>query len=270
VGIPIYQIDAFADQPFRGNPAAVCLLSGPVDETWMQQVAQEMNLSETAFVSPAEEGFHLRWFTPAVEVDLCGHATLASAHALWESGSLDQSEPAIFQTRSGTLTADRKGPWIELNFPAEVERPLDASASPSPKDIGRALGTTPKYVGKNRFDYLVEVERNEMVKNLSPNFALLGEFPVRGVIVTSIADSSDYDFISRYFAPASGIDEDPVTGSAHCCLGPFWKGRLKKNDMTAYQASRRGGVVRVRVDGDRVVLGGKAVTILAGDLRDKM
>jgi predicted PhzF superfamily epimerase YddE/YHI9 len=195
---------------------------------------------------------------------------LASAHALWESGQLAQSEPAVFQTRSGTLTAVRKDPWIELDFPAEVERPLDASASPSPKDIGRALGTTPKYVGKNRFDYLVEVEREELVINLLPDLALLGKLPVRGVIVTSIADSSDYDFISRFFAPACGIDEDPVTGSAHCCLGPFWKSRLKKNDMTAYQASPRGGTVRVRMDGARVALGGKAVTIFAGELRDKI
>jgi PhzF family phenazine biosynthesis protein len=183
---------------------------------------------------------------------------------------LDQSEPAIFQTRSGTLTAVRTGPWIELDFPAEVGRPLTASASPSPKDIGRALGTVPKYVGKNRFDYLVEVEDEESVINLLPNLALIKEFPARGVIVTSIADSSDYDFISRFFAPASGIDEDPVTGSAHCCLGPYWKGRLKKNDMVAYQASSRGGIIKVRVDGDRVVLGGRALTIFAGELRDKI
>lgn len=261
MSVPIFQIDAFTSRMFAGNPAAVCILPGPRDERWMQQVAQEMNLSETAFLYRQGDGFNLRWFTPTVEVDLCGHATLASAHVLWEAGHLKANERARFYTRSGLLTAERKGNWIELDFPAEPEEQVTA-----PPELARALGVPLQYVGKNRFDYLVEVDSEETVRNMNPDLTLLRTIPVRGVIVTSLANSPEYDFVSRFFAPRAGINEDPVTGSAHCCLGPFWSHRLGRDELIAYQASTRGGVVRVRVMGNRVYLGGQAVTVLRGEL----
>jgi PhzF family phenazine biosynthesis protein len=255
----ITQIDAFTDKPFAGNPAAVCLLPEARDASWMQAVAREMNLAETAFLVRQADAFQLRWFTPTVEVDLCGHATLASAHALWEEGQLAPDEQARFDTRSGRLTADRKGDWIEMDFPAKPEEQAAA-----PEGLVEGLGASPKYVGRNAFDYIVELESEDAVRALRPNHALLKKIPVRGVIVTS--RGADYDFISRFFAPGSGIDEDPVTGSAHCCLGPFWRSRLNKSEFVAYQASARGGVVRVRLEGDRVRLSGQAVTVLRGTL----
>ncbi len=227
----------------------------------MQNVAREMNLSETAFLHRQADRFNLRWFTPAVEVDLCGHATLASAHVLWEVGQIRPEEQARFYTRSGLLTAKRRDDWIELDFPAVPQQPADA-----PPDLARALGVRFNYVGKNQSDYLVEVGSEEILRNMNPDFNLLGQIPVRGVIVTSRSASRDYDFVSRFFAPASGVNEDPVTGSAHCCLGPFWKDRLNKTEFIAYQASVRGGVVRVRLKGSRVSLGGQAVTVLRGQL----
>lgn len=259
--LPLYQVDAFTAEPFRGNPAAVCLLSVPRDDRWMQAVAQEMNLAETAFLLPENDGFRLRWFTPTVEVDLCGHATLASAHVLWTTGQLEADQQARFYSRSGLLTADRDGDWITLDFPAKREQPADA-----PPDLIEALGVDPRYVGKNQFDYLVEVASEAEVRALQPDFARLKTLGVRGIMVTSRAASTDYDFVSRFFAPGSGIDEDPVTGSAHCCLGPFWADRLDKHEFTAYQASPRGGVVRVRLEGDRVRLSGQAVMVLRGEL----
>jgi PhzF family phenazine biosynthesis protein len=261
MGLTITQVDAFTDTPFAGNPAAVCLLPAPRDEGWMQSVAREMNLSETAFLVRAADGYDLRWFTPSVEVALCGHATLASAHVLWEDGHLPSARQARFHTKSGLLTGDRVGEWIELDFPAKREE-----AALAPAGLAEALGVTPKYVGKNQFDYLVEVDGEVTVRRLTPNHAMLATLPVRGVIVTSRADSAGYDFVSRFFAPGSGVPEDPVTGSAHCALGPYWQSRLGKSDFVAYQASPRGGVVRVRVAGDRVKLGGRAVTVLRGEL----
>ena len=263
MGIEIFQVDAFTDEPFSGNPAAVCILPEPRDETWMQNVAKEMNLSETAFLSKQHDGFNLRWFTPRVEVELCGHATLASAHVLWENGMLDRKEQARFHTRSGLLTAELRGDDVELNFPATPEE-----ATSIPAVLGEALGTDPKYVGKSKFDYLVEVRSEEIVRNLTPDFALLRKLPIRGIMVTSSADSPEYDFVSRFFAPAVGIDEDPVTGSSHCCLGPFWSKRFGKSDLVAYQASERGGILRVHVVGERVYLRGPAVTVLRGQLVD--
>lgn len=195
------------------------------------------------------------------KVDLCGHATLASAHVLWEAWHLKPGEQARFFTRSGLLTADRKGSWIELNFPAKLEEPCDA-----PPELGQALGMPMKYVGKNQFDYLVKVDSEEMVRTMKPNFSLLATIPIRGVMVTSLATTPGYDFVSQFFAPQVGVNEDPVTGSAHCCLAPFWSQRLGKNEMVAYQASARGGVLRVRVDGDRVYIAGQAVTVLRGEL----
>ena len=261
MGLRISQVDAFTDTPFEGNPAAVCLLPSARDDGWMQSVAREMNLSETAFLVHQADGFGLRWFTPAVEVALCGHATLASAHLLWEEGHLPPARQARFHTKSGLLTGDRAGEWIELDFPAKREE-----AAPAPPGLAEALGVTPTYVGRNQFDYLVEVDAEATVRRLTPNHAALAALPVRGVIVTSRADSADYDFVSRFFAPGSGVPEDPVTGSAHCALGPFWHARLGKSELVAYQASPRGGIVRVRVAGDRVKLGGKAITVLRGEL----
>ncbi|MCX5847489.1 MAG: PhzF family phenazine biosynthesis protein [Deltaproteobacteria bacterium] len=263
MGEIIIQIDAFTDRPFRGNPAAVCILSRHRDDTWMQSVAREMNLSETAFLEKREDGFNLRWFTPAVEVELCGHATLASAHALWEIGYLNPKEQARFFTKSGLLTAALTDDWIEMNFPVEPE----TSAS-APPDLSRALGVGFTYVGKNRFDYLVEIDSEESIRRINPDFSLLATIPMRGVIVTSPSRSTEYDFVSRFFAPQVGVNEDPVTGSAHCCLGPYWGARLGKHETVGYQASSRGGIVRVRMDKDRVYLGGQAVTVLRGELSD--
>ncbi len=257
----IIQVDAFTDQPFAGNPAAVCVLAQPAAEAWMQQVAREMNLSETAFLHPQADGFNLRWFTPATEVDLCGHATLASAHVLWETGQLPRDAPARFFTKSGLLTARRQGHWIELDFPAEPASPVEPPAA-----LIDALGLNPIYVGQNRLDYLVQVDSEETVSNLQPDLNLLRSIPHRGLIVTAPASRPGFDFVSRFFAPRVGIAEDPVTGSAHCCLGPFWQARLHKNELLAYQASARGGVIRVRPTGERVYLGGQAVTVMRGEL----
>jgi predicted PhzF superfamily epimerase YddE/YHI9 len=261
MALMIFQVDAFTHRPFTGNPAGVCLLSEERAAGWMQSVALEMNLSETAFLLEQGEGFNLRWFTPAVEVELCGHATLASAHILWETGRLGPDAPARFYTFSGLLSAQRRGDWIELDFPAEPA----ALATPS-DDLLRALGVEPSYVGENRFDYLVQVHSEQTVRTMKPDLALLREVTNRGVMVTSRSTSPAYDFVSRFFAPAVGIDEDPVTGSAHCCLGPFWGERLGKTELVGYQASARGGTVRVRLGGDRVYLGGQAVTVLRGEL----
>ena len=256
------QVDAFTNKPFSGNPAAVCVLPQPVPDEWMRNVAREMNLSETAFLTPQDGGFQLRWFTPAVEVDLCGHATVASAHVLWEDGHLPANRQARFHTRSGLLLADRRGDWIELDFPAKVVAP-----APAPAELLPALGVARAvFVGKNVFDYLVEVDSEETLKALSPDHSTLRKVPVRGVIVTARSDSGEFDFVSRFFAPGAGVDEDPVTGSAHCALGPYWSERLGKSEFTAFQASARGGVVRVKLAGDRVLLGGQAVTVMTADL----
>ena len=257
----IDQVDAFTSEPFSGNPAGVCVLPEARDAAWMQHVAAEMNLAETAFLCPREDGFDLRWFTPTVEMDLCGHATLASAHVLWESGQLPLAEVGRFHTRSGLLTAVRRDDWIELDFPATPEEAVAA-----PPGLAEALGATPRYVGKSRFDYLVELDSEESVRNLRPDFGLLNAIPARGVIATSRSATPDFDFVSRFFAPAAGINEDPVTGSAHCCLTPFWSGRLKKNRFLARQLSSRGGVLKLELAGDRVRLGGQAVTVLRCEL----
>ncbi|HET7095347.1 MAG TPA: PhzF family phenazine biosynthesis protein [Thermomicrobiales bacterium] len=261
MGQSIVQVDAFADRPFAGNPAGVCVLAAPADAAWMQQVAREMNLAETAFLYPEDDGYRLRWFTPTIEVDLCGHATLASAHVLWSEGYLPAGAQARFQTLSGLLTADRRGDWIELDFPAEPAAP----AAPPP-NLVEALGVAPVEVGRNRVDFIVEVADEQTVRGVQPDMSRLTAVPTRGVIVTSRAEAPEIDFVSRFFAPAAGIPEDPVTGSAHCCLGPFWGARLGKDELVGYQASARGGVVRVRLAGDRVKLLGQAVTVIRGEL----
>ncbi len=260
----IYLVDAFASEPFTGNPAAVCLLPGPAGEHWMQQTAMEMNQAETAFLTPESGGYGLRWFTPLIEVELCGHATLAAAHALWEAGVEPLAATIEFHTLSGKLTARSADGWIELDFPAEREAPCEA-----PTGLLASLGVelySVQHVGKNRFDYIVQLEHADLVRRLTPDSIALAKIPCRGIIVTAISDSAEYDFISRFFAPAAGIAEDPVTGSAHCCLAPFWQDRLHKHRMMGYQASRRGGFVRVAVRDDRVMLAGQAVTTMRGEL----
>ncbi len=256
----ITQVDAFTDHPFSGNPAAVCVLSESQPDAWMQSVACEMNLSETAFLVKKGEGYDLRWFTPLVEVDLCGHATLASAHVLWEEGLLRPDQRARFFTRSGELFADRKGDWIELDFPVEEEH-----AVPQPEGLDLALGVQFSYVGLGKYHVLCEVESESMVRELKPDFTRLKSTSTHGVIVTARASSTDYDIVSRFFAPALGVDEDPVTGSAHCCLAAHWAPRLGKNDFIAHQASARGGIVLVGLRGERVRLGGQAVTVMKGE-----
>ena len=260
-GTRIFQVDSFAERRFAGNPAAVCLLAGPAEDPWMQKVAGEMNLAATAFVRRTTGGFSVRWFSPKAELTLCGHGTLAAAHVLWEEAEAGPDEAIRFETRAGLLIAGRDGEWIDLDFPAEPPK-----ETIPPADLIRALRVEPHYVGANRLDHLVLVDAEETVRALRPDLALLASVPTRGVIVTAPSASSDYAFVSRYFAPAVGIDEDQATGSAHCCLGPFWGRRLGLAEMLAYQASPRGGVVRVRLDGERVHLGGRAVTVLRGEL----
>lgn len=227
----------------------------------MQDVAREMNLSETAFALPHEEGYDLRWFTPATEVDLCGHATLATAHVLWETGQLAADAEAVFHTRSGVLRATRAGDWIELDFPATPVTEVEP-----PEHLLEALGVKPVFVGRTVFDHLVAIDDEKALRTMMPNITLLRSVDTRGVIVTSPAISARFDFSSRFFAPAVGIDEDPVTGSAHCALAPFWSGHLGKNELVGYQVSDRGGTVRTRMAGDRVVLGGQAITVMRGEL----
>jgi PhzF family phenazine biosynthesis protein len=266
MGHPLFVVDAFTDRPFAGNPAGVCILDREKDDGWLSAVAREMNLAETAFLRPDGSAWGLRWFTPTVEVDLCGHATLGSAHALWEAGLADPGRPLRFETRSGSLGAARRGEAIELDFPAEPAVPV---AAPAP--LLAALGVPSSALrscGRNRLDFLLELASEEALRALAPDFrALAGPTrPGRGVIVTARAQSPDYDFVSRYFAPAAGIDEDPVTGSAHCCLGPYWGERLCKSQLTGYQASARGGTVGVRLEGARVALIGRAVTVTRGEI----
>jgi len=258
--LPVFQIDTFTSQAFTGNPAAVCLLNAEAEPTWMQAVAAEMNLSETAFVTPRESGFGLRWFTPVAEVDLCGHATLAAAHLLWEQAVTTLPE-IRFHTRSGILSARRKTHAIELDFPATPAMP-----APCPKELLPALGIETSEILRSQYDYLVRVETEQDVRNMAPDFARLSMIDTRGVIVTAPAEHGDYHFVSRFFAPGFGIDEDPVTGSAHCTLAPYWANKLNSKRLTAFQASKRGGTVQMQLQGDRIILAGAAVTVLAGTL----
>ena len=256
----IHQVDAFTARAFAGNPAGVCLLDGPAPEAWMRSVAAEMNLAETAFLHPESGAWRLRWFTPKVEVDLCGHATLAAAHVLWETGVAAPEAILRFATRSGELTAVRSGDWIELDFPATPALP-----SAPPAGLLEALAARATFVGRSRFDYLVEVATEAEVRALAPDFTRLREVSTRGTVVTS-PGSGDYDCVSRFFAPQVGIDEDPVTGSAHCMVGPHWAAKLGRNELRAFQASERGGELLLHIVGDRVRLRGQAVTVLRGEL----
>ncbi len=263
MAIPIFQVDAFTEEPFKGNPAGVCLLRGPADEAWMRSVAAEMNLAETAFPLPEGDGFRLRWFTPKVEVRLCGHATLATAHILWEQGILAPEREARFQTLSGLLTARRDENLIELDFPA---RPPLPKAPDWADAVIAALGIKPVFIGMSAEDILFEAVDEGAVRSVQPDFAALRSLPARGIIVTSRSADKRFDFISRFFAPAVGVDEDPVTGSSHTVLVPYWAGRLGRSSFTAYQASARGGILHLRLEGDRVKIAGKAVTVIRGEI----
>ena len=261
--VPIYQVDAFADSPFTGNPAGVCLLSEPAEAVWMQNVAAEMNVAETAFLF-AENGRHsLRWFTPTLEVDLCGHATLASAHVLYETGALAKEESARFATASGLLTVrSHIDGTLTMDFPATP--PVENEPPPR---LGEVFGLEPVWTGRSRFDLFVEAPDEATIRSLDPDYASVAALGARGVIVTARADAGNaYDFISRFFAPGSGVPEDPVTGSAHCALAPYWAVKFGRDSLTGYQASKRGGFVGVHVVGDRVELTGRAVTVLRGSL----
>lgn len=257
---PLYIVDAFTHQPFAGNPAAVCLLDKPRESDWMQKVAAEMNLSETAFLQPDKAGvWGLRWFTPKAEVKLCGHATLASAHVLWQRGETE--DVLTFHTHSGILTAVREGEAIRLDFPA-----LPATVTEPPAGLHEALGVEALHVGRSRDDLLVVLESAQAVAELNPDLELLADIAVRGVIATAASDRRDVDIVSRFFAPRVGVPEDPVTGSAHCCLAPYWAERLGRPELRAFQASARGGELTVRIQDERVHLVGTAITTLEGKL----
>jgi PhzF family phenazine biosynthesis protein len=258
--IAIYTVDAFTNQAFKGNPAGVCITESAVSEEWMQKVAAEMNLAETAFLHKADDCYSLRWFTPEVEVDLCGHATLASAHILWLEG-YDSDSVLRFKTKSGLLTAAKEDDWIHLDFPLERDTACEA-----PNFLRQALGVPFKYAGRNRMDYIVELENEDLVKSLNPNMELLKQLEGRGVIVTSRGKDAAIDFVSRCFFPGIGINEDPVTGSAHCCLGPYWQKQLHKSEFSALQISKRGGVLKLKLEGERIRISGQAVTTLRGQL----
>lgn len=259
----LFQVNAFTNHPCKGNPAGICLASfsstHDIDLSntiWMQRLAKKMGLSETAFLQKGKDMYNLRWFTPICEVDLCGHATLASARVLWETGRLSPNEQAHFNTRSGLLTAKKVQNFIELDFPAEPETEMDP-----PSDLIKALGCSLIYTGKNRFDYLVEIDSEKEICTIHPDLERLRKLPIHSVIVTAQSATPQYDFVSRFFAPSAGIDEDPVTGSAHCCLGPYWSQKLHKKEMKAYQASSRGGEIVVRIENNRTVLKGQAVIV---------
>lgn len=259
--VPFWLVDAFSGEAWRGNPAGVCVLDGPAPDAWMAAVAAEVNAAETAFLSPgAGPGeWALRWFTPATEVDLCGHATLAGAHTLWSYGLADG--PLAFSTRSGVLRAEGRAGRVGLDFPALAAAPADL-----PAGVSAALGAPVRWAGRNQTNWLVELADAAAVRALAPDMAGLVDMGAQGLIVTAQGEEGS-DFVSRYFAPAVGVPEDPVTGSAHCTLAPFWAARLGRDHLRGHQVSRRGGWVEVAVAGDRVVLTGEAVTVIAGAVR---
>ncbi len=277
MGLTIIQVDAFTDKPFGGNPAAICVTDAPLEEGLMKAIALEMNLSETAFLHPIEGGYSLRWFTPAIEVDLCGHATLASAHVLWSEGHLSADQVASFHTKSGWLSARQTGGWIEMDFPARSVRPTHVM----PQLIkSLCCHGNIRAVSKGKTNYLVELQSEAALRSLEPDFTEMKKLPVQGIIVTAPAESDDCDFVSRYFAPRAGVDEDPVTGSAHASLAPYWQERLGKSEMLAKQISARGGVLQVKcssAEGSgaaaaaaRVFISGQAVTTLRGELSSEI
>lgn len=254
-------LNTFTEQAFQGNPAAVCFFSEKKDNGWMQAVAKELNLPTTAFINVINKEYHLRWFTPSTEIPICGHGTLASSYYLWDKGIVEKKKTIVYHTKSGLLKAQFIDGWVQLEFPPILEEKTIA-----PELLITALGVKPLYVGKNKLDYLVEVATEDTLKNLKPNIDLISQLPVRGVIVTSKSNSNQYDFVSRFFSPSQGIIEDYVNGSSHCCLGPYWKNKLQKSNFIAYQASERGGILKVKVFDEKVLLSGKAITVFEGNL----
>jgi PhzF family phenazine biosynthesis protein len=264
MGQRITVVDAFTDVAFAGNPAAVCVLDHPTTEAWMQAVAREMRHSETAFCAPLKSGgFELRWFTPGGEVRLCGHATLATAHVLWEEGRLPFRETARFSTKSGEVTAKPLGRQIELDFPARP--PSEAEA---PTGMLEALDVEAIWIGRDEDDYVLVLEDEAAVRACVPDFRALRAIETRGVMITAPSAEPDVDFVSRFFAPRFGIDEDPATGSAHCCMTPLWASRLGKSVLQARQLSERGASLELELAGDRVKLRGTCVTTLRGTLTE--
>lgn len=257
----LYQVDAFTDEPFKGNPAAVCLVERQTKVVWMKAVAREMNLSETAFISPARNGWRLRWFTPKQEVDLCGHATLASAKVLFERDPALREKPILFKTRSGELYARWVDGKVELDFPVMRYRRISYESY-----VDRALGFTPWDAVWSGTYYLFEAEDEEIIRKANPDIPAVEKLPMPEVIITARSKDPEVDFISRFFAPQLGIAEDPVTGSAHCLLAPFWAEKLKKTTFTAYQASQRGGTLHLQLEGERVKIRGAAVIVFEGKL----
>ena len=260
MSVTIYQVDAFSSKPFGGNPAGVCILEKLAADNWMQNVASEMALSETAFLVRGNGAYHLRWFTPAAEVDLCGHATLASAHVLVETGREKRGRQILFNTASGTLSAKVNDEKVFLDFPSEPARPIEPSAK-----LQAAVGQKIVAAGRNRLDYLVEVESEDALASFVPDSSAISALDVRGLILTA-GSTTEFDFVSRYFAPRFGILEDPVTGSTHCCLTPYWSAKLGKDSLRARQLSSRGGTLDVAMVGDRVSIGGNAVTTMTCEL----
>lgn len=262
---PIVWIDAFTSTPYGGNPAAVCLLSSPKPDAWMQALAAELNISETVFLLALDDGsYSLRWFTPAAEIELCGHATLASAHALWNHFN-QSGETLVFKTLSGDLTAVKSEQGITLNFPEVAPTPFAINT-----DVADALGKQPVWSGQAGKKLFIELESAQAVRDCQPDFAAICALPLRGVVITAASDEPQYDFISRFFIPELGINEDPVTGSAHCSLAPYWAAKFNKTTLTGYQASKRGGVVKVALIENRVTLTGQCQTIFAGELSEHL
>ena len=259
--IKIFTVDAFTNKAFSGNPAAVCILDHELNDEQMHNIAFEMNLSETAYVLKQKDNYSLKWFTPDSEVDLCGHATLASSHILWEKNIHEGNKTIEFQTRSGILKANKADGKIELDFPIDNERKIEIF-----DDLIKTLGAEPVYLGRTKWSYLAEMDSEETVRSIKPDFALMETLEAWGLMITARSSSKDFDFVSRFFAPRKGVMEDPVTGSAHCALGPYWMKKLQKNNLKAYQASKRGGILGITIDGDRVKLTGSAVTVLEGKL----
>ena len=261
MNIKLFTVDAFTDKPFKGNPAGVCILDNELTEAQMKNIAFEMNLAETAFVQRKGDIYSLRWFTPDSEVDLCGHATLATSHILWQTGLHDKSKSISYDTRSGILKANRVDGKIELDFPVDLEHPVNI-----PDELIRTIGVKPVYLGRAKWSYLAELDSEETVRKIKPDFVIMETLEAWGLIITARSSTKEFDFVSRFFAPRKGVPEDPVTGSAHCILGPYWMKKLGKNEMIAYQASKRGGILGVKVDGERVKLTGNAITMLDAKL----
>jgi len=263
--IDLFQVDSFASSPFKGNPAAVCLLDAPAEPDWMQQVAAEMNLSETAFVSrrTQDSSWDLRFFAPLAEVDLCGHATLAAAHVLWETQLLSLEENAVFHTKHDELIATSLAQKreIKLVFPLTPVEPVAEALC-----YQEAIVHPVRFAGKSCFDYLFEIDSATALRDLKPDRAKLAELDCRGVIVTARSDRAAYDVESRFFAPRLGIEEDPVTGSAHCAIGSYWKEKIGQSDLLGHQASKRGGDLRLSVGEDTVDIFCQAVTVVKGQL----